>query len=207
MLPCRCHTLHCTPSKCWQVQPRLSTPCWCQFKYSIYTCEDLSSSFKTSDSPSVPQEVSETVHCHHSRCFKSVPVCGATRKLHIWKTWFTHCQLIQKRIAEAAETISQQPGIFERTSQPLLRWHQLCIEVYGRTFEHPVSIYNELQLFSEYYSGFTYFPTSVGPTLMIYDTSGMHVGISCLTINLSFGPSYPLTKFEHGVFPHLYTSI
>jgi len=54
----------------------------------------MSSSFKTTDSPSVPQAVSETVHlhtswvgCHHSRRFtKSVPVCGATRKLHTWKT-------------------------------------------------------------------------------------------------------------------------
>jgi hypothetical protein len=30
--------------------------------------------------------------------------------------------------------------------------------------------------------------------------------IRCLTINLCFGPSYLLTKFEHGVFLHLYTS-
>jgi hypothetical protein len=102
MLPCHCHMLHCTPSECWQVQPR--TPCWCQFKYSMYTCEDVSSSFKTSDSPSVPQEVSETVHCHHSRCFKSVPVCGATRKLHTWKnliytiaSWFKRGLLRQQK--------------------------------------------------------------------------------------------------------------
>jgi hypothetical protein len=60
----------------------------------------------------------------------------------IYTSW-----LILKRIAEAAETISQQPGIFERTSQSLLRRHQLCIEVNGRTFEHPVSIGNKLQLF------------------------------------------------------------
>jgi hypothetical protein len=74
-------------------------------------------------------------------------------------------RLILKRIAEAAETISQQPDIFERTSQSLLCRHQLCIEVNGHTFEHLVSIGNKLQLFSDYYSGFALFPTSVGPTL------------------------------------------
>lgn len=31
-----------------------------------------------------------------------------------------------------------------------------------------------------------------------------HLSYSCLTINLSFGPSYDITKSEHGVFPHLY---
>jgi len=91
MLPCRCHMLHCTPSECWQVQPRWSTPCWCQFKYSTHICEGLSSSFRKTDSSSLPQEV--TVHmqtgwvgCHHARHFtKSVLVSGASRKLHTWK--------------------------------------------------------------------------------------------------------------------------
>jgi len=40
------------------------------------------------------------------------------------------------RIIEAASTITQQPGIFERTHQSLLRRRRLCIEVGGRTFEH-----------------------------------------------------------------------
>jgi len=70
------------------------------------------------------------------------------------KTCFTHRQLILNRIAEAAEIISQQPGIFERTSQSLLRRHQLCIEVNCHISEYPVSIGNKLQLFSEYYSDF-----------------------------------------------------
>ena len=39
-------------------------------------------------------------------------------------------------IAEAAATIRQEPGIFERTRQSLLRHCWLCIEVGGRTFEH-----------------------------------------------------------------------
>jgi hypothetical protein len=40
------------------------------------------------------------------------------------------------RIAEAAATIRQQPGVFELTGQSLQRRSQLCIEVGGRTFEH-----------------------------------------------------------------------
>ena len=75
----------------------------------------------------------------------------------------------------AAEIISQQPGIFEHTSQSLLPRHQLCIKVDGHTSEYPVSNDNKLQLFSEYYSGFALFPTSVRSTLMIHDTSGTHV--------------------------------
>jgi hypothetical protein len=42
------------------------------------------------------------------------------------------------RIAKAAGTIRQQPGIFESTCtcQSLLCRCQLCIEVGGRKFEH-----------------------------------------------------------------------
>jgi len=40
------------------------------------------------------------------------------------------------RIIEAASTIRQQPGIYERTCQSVLRRRRLCIEVGGRTFEH-----------------------------------------------------------------------
>jgi hypothetical protein len=39
------------------------------------------------------------------------------------------------RIAEAAATIRQQPDIFERTRQTLLRRFRLCIEVGGHMFE------------------------------------------------------------------------
>ena len=63
------------------------------------------------DSPSVPQEVWETVHmhtgwvgCHHARCFtKSVLVSGASRKLHTWKlylhiaSWFWRGSLWQQK--------------------------------------------------------------------------------------------------------------
>jgi hypothetical protein len=37
---------------------------------------------------------------------------------------------------EAAATTRQQPGVFERTHQSLLRRCRQCIEVGGRTFEH-----------------------------------------------------------------------
>jgi len=42
------------------------------------------------------------------------------------------------RIVEAAATITQQLGIFESSSQSLLRRCWLSIEVGGRTFEHLV---------------------------------------------------------------------
>jgi hypothetical protein len=42
------------------------------------------------------------------------------------------------RTVEAAATITQQPGIFERSLQSMLRRCRLCIEVGGRTFEHLV---------------------------------------------------------------------
>jgi hypothetical protein len=38
-------------------------------------------------------------------------------------------------IVEAAATIRQQPGIFERTRQSLLHRCQLCIKVGGHTVE------------------------------------------------------------------------
>ena len=38
--------------------------------------------------------------------------------------------------AAATTTIKQQPGVFERTRQSLLRRCRLCVEVDGRTFEH-----------------------------------------------------------------------
>ena len=42
------------------------------------------------------------------------------------------------RILEAAATFRQQPGILERTCLSQLRRCRLCIEVGGRTFEHPL---------------------------------------------------------------------
>ena len=42
--------------------------------------------------------------------------------------------------AEAAATIKQKPGIFERRRQNLLRRCRLRIEVGGRTFEHRLKI-------------------------------------------------------------------
>jgi hypothetical protein len=61
VLSCLCQTLHCTPSECQWVWPRLSAPCWCWFDYSTYTCEVLNSSFETNDSPSLLLEVWERV--------------------------------------------------------------------------------------------------------------------------------------------------
>jgi len=37
---------------------------------------------------------------------------------------------------EAAETIRNIPGVFERTQQSFLRRCQSCIDVGGRNFEH-----------------------------------------------------------------------
>jgi hypothetical protein len=79
--------------------------------------------------------------------------------LRVWKHWLTYHQLILKRIAEAAATISQQPGIFERTRQSLLRRCQrwLFIEVGLRTSEYLVSIGNKLQLFQNNYAVLLHF--------------------------------------------------
>jgi hypothetical protein len=44
------------------------------------------------------------------------------------------------RVAEAAQTIRQKPGIFERTRQSLLYRCRLFIEVGGLTFEHVLLI-------------------------------------------------------------------
>jgi hypothetical protein len=70
------------------------------------------------------------------------------KRLRTWKTWFTHGQLIVKRTVEGAANIRQLPGIFECTRQSLRhrrrRWRY--IEEGGRTFEHPVSPGNKLQL-------------------------------------------------------------
>jgi len=39
-------------------------------------------------------------------------------------------------IAEAAATIRQQPGFFERTRYSMMRRCRLCVEVSGHMFEH-----------------------------------------------------------------------
>jgi len=43
---------------------------------------------------------------------------------------------LRLRIMEAAETICNIPGVFERTRQSFLRRCQSCIYVRGRNFEH-----------------------------------------------------------------------
>jgi len=118
------------------------------------------------------------------------------------KTWFTHRHLILKRIAEAAEIISQQHGIFEHTSQPLLSRHQLRTEVDGHTSEYLVSIGNKLQLFFRILQWFCL----ISNLSQIHSNDPWHFrnacqDISCLTINLCFGPFNLLTKFGLEVFP------
>jgi hypothetical protein len=57
--------------------------------------------------------------------------------------------------------------------------------------------------FSESFSGFSWLPTLVRPTLMVRGTERTHfLTYSCLIINLCFGPSYRLKTFGHWVFPH-----
>jgi len=43
---------------------------------------------------------------------------------------------LRLRIMEAAKTIRNIPGVFERTRQSFLRRCQSCIDVGGRNFEH-----------------------------------------------------------------------
>jgi hypothetical protein len=84
-----------------------------------------------------------------------------------FKPWFAHCQLILQKILLPVLLRQRQPGIFDRVCYPLLRCRRLFIEDIGCTFEHVVSIGNKLQLFSEYFSGFAWFPTSVRPIFMV----------------------------------------
>jgi len=86
-LPCHCHTLHHMPHECGKVQPRWSAPCWCQFDYSTHTCEVLSLSFETNDSPSVPQEVSKRV----DMCTVHMLISTASLWAVCWGCMFNIC--------------------------------------------------------------------------------------------------------------------
>ena len=74
----------------------------------------------------------------------------------------------------------------------------VCLNIWSQL----VTNYN---FFSEYLSGFTWFPTLVRSTLMVCGTARTHVQhTGAWQKNLCFGPSYHLTKFGHWVFLHLY---
>jgi hypothetical protein len=72
----------------------------------------------------MPQEVSETVHMHTSSSglpsFQALHQIRASLQGYKNATYMKNLiytsRLILKRITEAAETISQQPGIFEHTA-------------------------------------------------------------------------------------------
>jgi hypothetical protein len=88
--------------------------------------------------------------------------------LHI-TSWFWRGSLRQQQPS------GSKPGIFKYTRQSLQLWHWLCIKVIGHTFEHLASIGNKLQLFfSEYLSGFAWFPALVRPNLMVCSAARMH---------------------------------
>jgi len=57
-------------------------------------------------------------------------------KALIYKTPVDSKEGLIVRIVVAAETIRQQPGIFERKLYSLLRCSRLCVEVCCHTFEH-----------------------------------------------------------------------
>jgi hypothetical protein len=78
---------------------------------------------------------------------------------------------------EAAATIRRQPGIFEQTRQSLLRRCRLFIEVGGRTFEHLLEISTKYTFFffSEYFSGFAWFPSLIRPYLTVHSAARTHL--------------------------------
>ena len=107
--------------------------------------------------------------------------CGCWKSYVHKKIWFMHHHLILKRIGEAAVTIRQQRGIFECTHQSLLhrrqrrrwlgcvmRWVPECVSIWSQL----VANYN---FFSEYFSGFAWFPTLVWPTSMIHGTARTYI--------------------------------
>ena len=83
------------------------------------------------------------------------------KSLVTWENWLTHHQLILKRIVEAVANIMQLSGIFRCTRQSLRHRRQLCIEVCASTFELLVSTITNYNYYSEYFSGFAWFPNSV----------------------------------------------
>ena len=103
MLPCHCYMLHCTPSECWQVRPRWSTPCWCQYAHLwVHPSKQLALQMchKNYDKQFT---CTGWVGCHARRFTKSVPVSRASRKLHTWKlalhiaSWFWTGSLRQQK--------------------------------------------------------------------------------------------------------------
>ena len=62
-----------------------------------------------------------------------------------------------------------------QTRQSLLRHCPLCIKVGGCTFEHLLYIGMKYNFFSEYFNGFTSFPTLVRPNFTVHTAARMHL--------------------------------
>jgi hypothetical protein len=60
--------------------------------------------------------------------------------------------------------------------------------------------YYYVTFFQNTLNGFAYFPTAVWPTLMVRGTATTHV--RHIDSKSLFGPSYHVTDFGHGFFPH-----
>ena len=104
-------------------------------------------------------------------------------------------------IVEAAATIRQHSGIFERTRQSLLRRCRMCIEVWPHVW---ISALNwcEIQLFSEYFSGSASIPSLMRPNLTVHNVARTHLRRLLLHNKFVLIPPYHLQKFGHGEFPY-----
>ena len=116
-------------------------------------------------------------------------------------TWCDTCH--SAKVSEhTAESISKQPGIFERTCQTLLCQRLMCIKVSGHTFEHLVTIGNKSQHYFRILQWFRFISnlsqTHFDDPWPCKDACPTNC---CLTLNFGFGPSYLLMKIGNGVLP------
>jgi len=88
------------------------------------------------------------------------------------KPWFTFHQLILKRILLPVLLRQQQPGMFERNRQSRL-YRRLCIQVVAVCLNICSELLWNTTFFSEYLSGFAWFPTLVWPNLTVRSTARM----------------------------------
>ena len=182
MLPCRCHMLHCTPNECWQVQPRLSTPCWCQFKYSMYTCEDEFILQNNWLSKCATRSIRNGLHAHWLSMLPSF------QALHQICDGMQH----HKNAMYIRNLLYTSPGDSEEdcwgssnhqaANLAFLSAHvNLCWSGTGcvsRSLAVHFNIWSQLvtnySFFSEYFRGFAWFPALVRPNLMVCGAARMH---------------------------------
>jgi hypothetical protein len=115
--------------------------------------------------------------CLHSRRFTNTAIAAPQQRC---MRRLTYCSRVDSeedliaRIAEAAATSRQGKVVFELTGQSLLHRRRNFIEVGGLRFNICSKLVTNT-VFSEFFSGFSLFPTLVRPTLIVSGTAKTHV--------------------------------